>query len=77
MNAQDYIKSHSKSYLAKALAKVAPNAKIVLGSGTITENPNSNLQRTLKEHKSDEFVQGGRAGRNRNDGHHFAVILKK
>jgi len=75
MTASEYINRHPRTHLAQRLAGVAPGATIKLGSGLITDNPQSNLQKALIEHNATKYVVGGRAGRHANDGSHFAIIL--
>lgn len=75
MTIQQYINSHPKSDLAKKLQNRDPETKIVIGSGTITGNPNSNLRRLMSRFNASDYIVGGRAGRNANDGSHFAVII--
>ena len=72
-----YIKKHPRSMLAKRLKKYSPRKRILeIGSGTISDDPRSNLGRALKRrHKTmKSVVVGGRAGQSRNDGYWWAIL---
>ena len=65
-----------KSMLARALWAYPDDTKIVVGLGIISpDNKTSNLYKLLKQHKSATYVVGGRAGKTKRSGHHFAVII--
>lgn len=75
MKVSEYIKAHPKTILAQNLAHIPQNTEIKLGSGLITDNPQSNLQKAMAQHGATNYVTGGRAGKRANDGYHFAIIL--
>ena len=59
---REYIKSHPKSHLAKALKnnKWPGNTKIqIIGGLQAPDNPNSNLYKALATSKRKEYVIGG------------------
>ncbi len=73
-----YIKSYPKSQLAKNLARqfgVQSRKEIHVGSGLIAPaNPRSNIGSMMRRYDCKDYIVGGRAGKNRNDGYHFAVF---
>lgn len=75
MKASEYIKRHPKSILAARLKKSVPPGKTIhVGHGIVKGlSPQSNAGKMLKSTKSRHVTIGGRAGKNRNDGHWFAV----
>ena len=75
MKVNEYIKAHPMTILAQNLAHAPQDADIKLGSGIITDNPQSNLQKAMARHGATQYITGGRAGKRANDGHHFAIIL--
>jgi hypothetical protein len=71
-----YITNHPKSRLASRLLSTdwPDNQTIIIGSGLIAPTTKcSNLYRDLRYGHSDEYIVGGRAGKNATEGYWYAV----